>query len=62
MPSSVHTPICIQHDLPISASVWEKVSAFPEKRSGAIRKGRKPAGRYAGTVSRAVLALLGDEI
>ena len=24
MPSLVHTPICIQHDIPISASVWKK--------------------------------------
>ena len=39
MPSTVHTPICIQHDLPISESVWEKASALPEKGSGRCRKG-----------------------
>lgn len=54
MPSTVHTPICIQHDLPISESVWEKHPHCP-KRLGTMQKGCKPACRYAGTVSRAVL-------
>ena len=39
MTSTVHTPICIQHDLPISESVWKKASALPQKSSGQCRKG-----------------------
>ena len=39
MTSTVHTPICIQHDLPISESVWEKTFTMPEKGLGQCGNG-----------------------
>lgn len=38
MPSTIHTPICIQHDLPISESVLEKAFTSDDKYPGHCNK------------------------
>ena len=38
MPSTIHTPICIQHDLPISESVLEKAFTSNDKYPGHCNK------------------------
>ena len=39
MISTVHTPICIQHDLPVSESVWKNPSTLPRRSQGQYQKG-----------------------